>query len=321
MDAAAIRGGVVAIGKFDGVHRGHQAVIDEARTLARQIGCPAAALTFEPHPRRYFQPDEPLFMLSDPETRLALLQAAGLDAVAVMTFDADLASQSAEAFVDNLLVERFGVRAVAVGHNFRFGKARAGTTERLKELGAQKGFEVRVAGPEGDGDVTFSSSDARVHLVAGELDEAAAILGYRWFFRAEVVHGARRGRDLGYPTANMRLDPECGLRHGVYAVRAMIDGRRLGGVANFGSRPQFDNGAPVFEVHMFDLSEDLYGKSVTVTPLAYLRAEQAFESVDALVAQMDADTRQARDIVAALDHHDPLADFPMSRALAAAGLT
>ncbi|MCC0015867.1 MAG: bifunctional riboflavin kinase/FAD synthetase [Rhodobiaceae bacterium] len=315
-DAAPFAGCAVAIGNFDGVHRGHQAVIGAARAMAGRLRCPAIALTFEPHPRQVFAPHAPLFRLSLPEAKLHLLRATGLGGALVVGFDRDFAANEAQTFVDEVLVARLGARAVAVGDNFHFGRARAGNPALLTQLGREKGFEVEIVGPQGDDDTVFSSSAVRAHLAAGELAAAAAILGYRWFFEAEVVHGEKRGRDLGYPTANMALDPACGLRQGVYAVRAVIDGETVGGVANFGTRPQFDDGAPLFETFFFDVSRDLYGKTLAVTPLAFLRGEAKFDSVAALIAQMDADAEAARGVIAALAASDPVADFPMARALA-----
>ena len=320
MDAAALSGGVIAIGNFDGVHRGHQAVIDAARNMASGLDVPACAMTFEPHPRQLFQPEVPLFRLSLADTKLKLLQAAGLDGAVVAQFDREFAAQSAEAFIDDVLIGRLDVRGVAIGHNFHFGKARGGNPRMLSDIGREKGFEVAIVGPQGADDTVFSSSAVRKHLAAGEIDEAAAILGYRWFFEGEVRHGEKRGRDLGFPTANMALDPACGLRHGVYAVHAIIDGRRMGGVANFGIRPQFDSGAPLFETYLFDFKGDLYGKTLAVTPLAFLRDEARFDSVDALIAQMDRDAAQARDIIAGLAKNDHVSGYPMAQAIAALNL-
>lgn len=316
MDAAGLAGGVVAIGNFDGVHRGHQAVIERACAMASSLECPALALTFEPHPRQFFQPGKPLFRLSPPAGKLRLLRAAGLDGAVIAGFDAGFASQSAEAFVDNVLVARLGACAVVTGHNFHFGKGRAGSPQMLAEFGAAKGFDVATVGPQGSDETVFSSSAVRAHLAEGDLDAAAGILGYRWFFSAHIRHGEKRGRELGYPTANMALDPDCGLRQGVYAVRVRIDGNSAGGVASFGVRPQFDNGAPLFETHIFDFSGDLYGRELDITPLAFLRGEARFDSIDALIAQMDADAQAARVAVARLDAGDPLSDTAMSQALA-----
>ena len=319
-DAAVLSGGVIAIGNFDGVHRGHQAVIEAGLQMAARLDVPACAMTFEPHPRQLFQPDVPLFRLSPAGTKLKLLQAAGLDGAVIAAFDRGFAGQTAETFIDDVLIGRLGVRGVAIGHNFHFGKARGGNPQMLADIGREKGFEVAIVGPQGAADTVFSSSAVREHLAAGRIGEAAAILGYRWFFEAEVRHGEKRGRDLGYPTANMALDPACGLRHGVYAVRAVIDGAQVGGVANFGIRPQFDSGAPLFETYLFDFKGDLYGKTFSVTPLAFLRDEARFESLDALIAQMDKDAAQARGIIAGLAQDDPVSSYPMAKALAAMNL-
>lgn len=310
-------GGVVSIGNFDGVHRGHQAVIGAARAMADDLGVGAGALTFEPHPRDVFLTGLNLFRLSPREVKFTLMEAAGMDAVIVARFDKDFASWEAERFVEDLLVSKLRAVGVVVGHDFQFGKARRGNADLLRRLGREHGFRVGVVGPQGDDTTVYSSSAVRQHLREGELDAAAAVLGYRWFFRAPVVHGQKRGRDLGYPTANMVLEPSCGLRQGVYAVRAFIDGRLVGGVASFGVRPQFDNGAATFETFFFDYSGDLYGRPLDVTPLAFLRPEARFENVAALVRQMDEDAQAARAIIAALEVDDPIAAYPLAARLRA----
>ncbi|MFN0262567.1 bifunctional riboflavin kinase/FAD synthetase [Tepidamorphus sp. 3E244] len=313
--AGKLAGGAIAIGNFDGVHRGHQAVIAKACEFAKANEAACGVMTFEPHPRTVFQPDSALFRLAPEPVKLKLLQAAGVDGVVIAGFDRDFAAKTAEQFVDDLLVGLLDVSAVVVGQDFRFGKGREGDVAMLRDFGLAKKFEVIAVGPEGAGDLVFSSSAVRKQLGEGDIDAAANVLGYRWFFEAEVVHGEKRGRDLGYPTANMALEKDCGLRQGVYAVRALIDGEHVGGVASFGVRPQFDNGAPLFESYFFDFSGDLYGKTIAVTPLAFLRGEAKFDSVDDLVRQMDADADAARDIVARLKSDDPVSDFAMARAL------
>ncbi len=293
-----LRGGVVAIGNFDGVHRGHRAVLGRALDIASATGAPALALTFEPHPRTFFRPDRPVFRLTPADVKARLIASLGFDATIEMAFDATRAGQAAEAFVTDVLVGRLGVGAVAVGHDFHFGKARAGTPALLAELGERLGFNVAVVSPAGDANAVFSSSRVRDLLAEGRVGEAAEILGYRWYVRGEVVPGARRGRNLGFPTANMRLADNCGLRHGVYAVRLRQGGVTRKGVASFGRRPQFDNGAPLMETHVFDFRGDLYGQTVEVEPVAFLRPEARFPAVDALVAQMHVDADKARAVLA-----------------------
>lgn len=291
---ARLRGGVVAIGNFDGVHRGHRAVLGRARDIARQRRVPALAVTFEPHPRSYFSPDQPLFRLTPPEAKAELIEALGLDAMVEIAFDAALAATSAEDFVDRILVGRLGAAAVVVGFDFHFGKGRAGSPEVLASLGHDRGFDVVVVAKAGDGDAGWSSSAAREALADGRVEDAAAILGYRWFVRGEVVHGEKRGRELGFPTANMRLPADCALRHGVYAVRMRVGAATHDGVASYGRRPQFDNGAALLETYLFDASLDLYGATVEVEFFDFIRPEARFSSVEELIARMHEDAAVAR---------------------------
>jgi riboflavin kinase / FMN adenylyltransferase len=297
-DAAALRGAVVAIGNFDGVHRGHRALIRVALERARRIGKPAAALTFEPHPRAFFHPDEPLFRLTDEAAKLRLLASTGLDGAIVLTFDATLARLTAEDFVRRILVERFAVSGAAIGFNFHFGMRRGGSPDFLAGEGRQCGFAVDVVPLLQDKGRPISSGPIRDALAAGRVDEAADFLGFPWFVTAVVMSGDKRGRELGFPTANLRLDAGCRLRHGIYAVRVAVEGRRCDGVASFGRRPMFDDGAVLLEAFLFDFAGDLYGKKLDVAFIAWLRDEATFASVDELIRQMHEDTRQARGALA-----------------------
>ncbi len=292
--AARLRGAVVAIGNFDGVHRGHRAVIGTAMARAGAAGVPAAALTLEPHPRSYFRPHDPLFRLSDERQKLRLLAGTGLDGAIVLTFDAALAGLPAAAFIDTILVGRFAVSGVVTGFDFHFGKDRGGSPAFLAEEGRRRGFGVDIVPALEDEGRPVSSGTIRTALAAGQVIEAAELLGYPWFVSGEVLHGEKRGRDLGFPTANLRLDSACTLKHGIYAVRVSLQGRSWGGVASFGRRPTFDNGAPLLEVFLFDFAGDLYGRTIDVAFFAWLRPELRFESVAALVAQMEKDGAQAR---------------------------
>ncbi len=293
----ALHGAVVAMGNFDGVHRGHKAVIAAAQDRARQLGKPAAVLTFEPHPRAFFKPGEPLFRLTDEAAKLRLLASAGLDGTIILTFDAALASVSAEEFVSRILVERFGVSGAVIGFNFHFGKNRTGSPDFLAAQGRKYGFAVDVVAPFELNGRPVSSGPIRDALSAGRPDEAAALLGFPWFVSGTVIHGDKRGRELGFPTANLSLDAACGLRHGVYAVRVAHAGRRYDGVANFGRRPMFDTGAVLLEVVLFDFAGDLYGQSIDVAFIAWIREEKLFASVDELVHVMKEDARQASDVL------------------------
>jgi riboflavin kinase/FMN adenylyltransferase len=293
-----LRHAVVAIGNFDGVHLGHRAVIDAAIDQARKIHKPAAALTFEPHPRSFFSPDAPSFRLSSEAAKLRLLAATGLDGAIVLTFDAALAELSAEQFVSDILVERLGIKGAAIGFNFHFGKARRGSPEFLEAQGRTHGFSVEIVPPFQLDGRRVSSGAVRDALSAGHVAEATELLGYPYFVTAQVVHGDKRGRELGYPTANLQLPPDCGLKHGIYAVRVGVGGVRYDGVANFGRRPMFDSGVVLLEVHVFGFSGDLYGAVLDVAFISWIRPEMKFAGVDELVRRMDDDSRHARTALA-----------------------
>jgi riboflavin kinase/FMN adenylyltransferase len=290
----ALQGAVLAIGNFEGVHRGHRALIAAALGRARALGRPAGVLTFEPHPRAYFRPDEPVFRLTDETAKLRLLAAAALDGAVVMRFDAKLAQLEAWEFVDKVLVERYGVSGVVVGFDFQFGKGRVGTADFLVEEGRKRDFTVDVVALVADSDRRISSGAIRTALAAGEVEDAAQLLGYPWFVTGKVVHGDKRGRELGYPTANIRLDQACALRHGIYAVRVGVDEKRYDGVASFGRRPMFDTGAVLLEVFLFDFSGDLYGRVLDVAFVGWIRHELNFATIEDLVRRMDEDSRLAR---------------------------
>jgi riboflavin kinase/FMN adenylyltransferase len=289
-----LRRPVVAIGNFDGVHRGHREVLGKAMERARAAQRPAAALTFEPHPRSFFQPDLPSFQLTSEAAKLRLLAATGLDGAIVLTFDAALAGLSAEEFVERILVQRLAVTGAVIGFNFHFGSHRRGTPEFLKAQGAAHGFSVDVVPPFDLNGKRVSSGAVRDALAAGRVARANELLGYPWFVTAQVVHGDKRGRELGYPTANLRLTPDCGLKHGIYAVRVGLGEERYDGVASFGRRPMFDTGAVLLEVFLFDFSGDLYGAALDVAFIAWIRPELKFDSIEDLIRRMDDDSRLAR---------------------------
>ena len=290
----ALHGAVVAMGNFDGVHRGHQAVIAAAQERAKALGTPAAVLTFEPHPRTFFVPGEPLFRLTDEAAKLRLLASTGLDGAIVLTFNAALASLTADEFVDRILVGRFGVSGAVIGFNFHFGKNRAGSPDFLAAEGSKLGFTVDVIPPFEINGRPVSSGPIREALAAGRPEDAATLLGFPWFISGEVIHGDKRGRELGFPTANLSLDAACGLRHGVYAVRVAVGERLYDGVANFGRRPMFDSGVVLLEVFLFDFSGDLYGQRIDVAFIARIREEKFFGSLEELVQAIDEDSRLAR---------------------------
>ena len=295
----ALDGAVVAIGNFDGVHRGHRAVIAAALARAKALSRPAAALTFELHPRRFFRPDEPLFRLTDERAKLRLLAATGLSGAIVLRFDAALASLSAHDFIARVLLARFTVAGVAIGFDFHFGLNRAGSPDYLAAQGAKLGFAVDIVPRFEDAGRPVRSGPIRAALAAGRIAEANTLLGYPWFVSGKVIHGDKRGRELGYPTANMRLDPDCGLKHGIYAVRVGVGERRYDGVASFGRRPMFDQGTVLLEVFLFDFAGDLYGEMIDVAFLEWIRPERTFDSVEDLVRRMNEDAQLARAALAA----------------------
>lgn len=298
---ADLRGSVVAIGNFDGVHRGHQAVLERALEVARSRDVPALVLTFEPHPRSVFRPQEPLFRLTPAPLKARILEALGFDAVIEMPFDRPFASLTADAFLNEVLLERLGIAEVVTGFDFHFGKDRVGGPSFLMEAGQRLGFGVHLVEAFCDegGDVV-SSSRIRALLAAGDIAGAAGILGYRFTVAAPVIKGRQLGRDLGYSTANMALDADVALKHGIYAVRFRLDDGRLhDGVASFGRRPTVDDhGEPLLETYLFDYSGDLYGRICEVSLFGFLRGEEKFDGLDALVAQMKRDEDEARRLLA-----------------------
>lgn len=307
-----LKGGVVAIGNFDGVHRGHRAVLDFAREEARKRSVPALAMTFEPHPRSFFRPEHPVFRLTPSHIKAEIFEAEQLDGVVELAFTAEFASMPAEDFVRDILVRKLRISQSITGYDFHFGKGRQGTPDFLREAGESYGFTVTIVDAEGDeGGTVVSSSRIRDALADGDLALANGLLGYRYFVEAKVQHGEKRGRELGYPTANLKLAENSSLKHGIYAVQVKIDGTLHDGVASFGRRPTFDDGAPLLEVHVFDFKGDLYDKLLTVNFIGYIRSEQKFDSIDALVAQMDRDSAEARAMIASmqpLSHLDQMLD-------------
>ncbi len=298
-----VRGAVVAIGNFDGVHRGHQAIIEKAGRLAMEFETTQAVLTFEPHPRRFFQPDAPPFQLTSFRLKVRLIEALGVDNLFALPFNEALASLSARDFGRQVLAEGLGARHVVVGDNFAFGHKRQGDTALLQALGREHGFGVyvvrRVAAPLGE---PYSSTGIRDYLKAGNPTRAARLLGRYWEIEGRVQQGGRRGRELGFPTANIELGDILEPAYGVYAVRAGLD--RAGGttwhagVASLGVRPTVvEDGEPLLEVHLFDFDEDLYGQHLRVALVDFLRPEWKFDGLEAMKEQMAEDARRARVIL------------------------
>ncbi|MCR5869861.1 bifunctional riboflavin kinase/FAD synthetase [Sphingomonas sp. J344] len=291
-----LRGGIVALGNFDGFHRGHQAVVGRAVARARDEGRPVIVATFDPHPVRHFRPDTPPFRLTTLDQRARLFAQAGADAMLVFQFDGSLASLSAHEFAQQRLVELIGAGGVVTGADFTFGKGRDGNVAVLAELGAELGFSVDTVLPVAAEGEIVSSSRIRDALRKGRPREAAALLTRPFAILGEVEGGAKLGRELGYPTANIRLGSYLRPRYGIYAVRARLgDGRVVDGVANLGVRPTFDPPVEWLEPYFFDFSGDLYGQMVEVQLVDFLRDEAKYDDIDALKAQIARDCDAARE--------------------------
>ena len=302
---------VVAIGNFDGVHRGHRAVLDRALEIATRDGKPAIVLTFEPHPRTAFQPDAPVFRLTPAPVKAKLLQALGFAAVAEQLFTREFASHSADEFIRHVLLDGLKAAHIVTGFDFHFGKGRQGGPAYLMEAGKQLGFDVILVDAFRDeGGSVISSSRIRDRLAEGDVSEAAGLLGYRYLVEAEVVGGKQLGRTLGFPTANMVLAPENRLAHGIYAVRFRLeDGKLKDGVASFGRRPTVDDdGAPVLETFVFDFDGDLYGQTCRVSFFGFLRGELKFDGLEPLMVQMNRDADEAKALLAGVR---PLSDLDL----------
>ena len=305
------RGAVVAIGNFDGVHKGHQVVIGTARDLALEMGVPLAVMVFEPHPRQFFAPDAPFFRLSSFRAKVALLAGEGVEIVFALPFDANMAALTAPDFVSEVLLKGLGAVHVVVGYDFCFGKGRAGDITLLRYMGDMEGFGVSVVSPQGDkvsdgaGDgedsEAYSSTRIRDALAEGRVEDAARMLGRPWFIEGRVLDGDKRGRTIGFPTANVALDGVVTPKLGVYAVEIEIeDGDHKGtykGVANLGKRPTFNKKDVLLEVNLFDFEGDIYGAHLRVSLVGFIRPEQKFDGLDALKAQIAADAGSARQIL------------------------
>ena len=297
-----LRGAIIALGNFDGFHQGHQAVAGEAIDWAHKEGRPSIIATFDPHPVRFFKPDVPPFRLTTLEQRQELYLAAGATAMLVFHFDKELSSTSAEDFITEILIKRFGAHGVVTGGDFSFGQRAAGNVELLQTFGAERGLHSRVVrAVEGDGAIV-SSSRIREALRDGDPQLAAKLLTRPFAIRGIVQHGDKNGRKLGYPTANLSIESYLRPKYGVYAVtgKVLSTGEVLQGAANIGVRPQFDPPKELLEPHFFDFSGDLYGQEIEVAFLHFLRGEAKFDGLDQLMAQMEKDCDRARDLLSAL---------------------
>jgi riboflavin kinase / FMN adenylyltransferase len=308
---AELKGSVLTIGNFDGVHRGHQALILEALGQAERLAAKAGAMVFEPHPRAFFRPSEPYFRLTAMQQKLRLFARLGLAFTAVLNFDRALADLAAQEFIDRVLVEGFRVRHVVIGYDFFFGKGRAGTPEVMREAGKHLGFGVTVVAPVAEAGEVFSSSEIKAKIAAGDVRGAGLSLGHWWRVSGTVISGAKRGTALGFPTANVRLAPYVTLAHGIYAVRVYAGGERHLGAAYLGTRPTFDAGLPVLEVFLLDFDGDLYGREIEIEFVDFVRDDQRFPDAEGLKAQMARDCERARLSLLVAERDNPLAGLPL----------
>lgn len=305
-----LRGSVVAIGNFDGVHRGHRALIAEAKLQADARKAPLAVLSFEPHPQEYFRALRQegglleSFRLTPLRAKARLLADLGVDALFALPFDAEMARRSPQNFVQNILLDALGISGVVVGHDFEFGQGRAGNLAALSYMGEMEGFSVTAFNTvTASGDEKISSTLIRQLLKDAKPQDAARLLGHWWAVEARVEHGDARGRTMGFPTANMHLGHCLAPAFGVYAVRvSILDNDKVvarhDGVANFGIRPMYEVQVPLMETHLFDFDGDLYGKYLSVELVSWIRPEAKFPSLEALIAQIAADAAKAREILA-----------------------
>jgi riboflavin kinase/FMN adenylyltransferase len=317
--------GVAAIGNFDGVHRGHQALLEAARLEAAGKGLPWGLITFEPHPKTFFRPQEPVFRLTPQPLKARLVKALGASYMVTLTFDASLASLAPEEFVRKELVQRLHVGHVVTGYDFHFGKGRKGSPETMRQLGKQMGFGVSIVEQvtDDDGLAPFASSAIRDAIRHGHVGDAAHQLGYRWTVMGEVQKGDQRGRTIGFPTINILLEKGSEPFHGIYAVLVRRanggPGTAWHGAGYFGQRPTFDSDRTFLEVFLFDFAGDLYGETLLVEFADLIRPDQKFGSIDDLIAQMAADCREAQRRLLTLANDDPTAEFPLGK-LQRAGL-
>jgi riboflavin kinase/FMN adenylyltransferase len=292
----ALRGGIIALGNFDGFHLGHQAVVGRAISLARERGVPALVATFDPHPVRFFRPDSPPFRLTSLDQRLRLFGAAGADAMLVFSFDATLAAVSANGFITDWLVRLAGASGVVTGQDFTFGKNRGGTIDVLQQFGSTLGLTCEAVAAVTDGADSVSSSRIRDALKSGDCEGATRLLSRPFAIAGAVQHGDKVGRTIGFPTANVALGSYLRPRYGIYAVRARLaDGRVVDGAANIGIRPSFDPPKELLEVFLFDFAGDLYGQEIEVELVSFIRPEAKFDTLEALTAQMAQDCDVARE--------------------------
>ncbi len=296
-----LEAGVVALGNFDGVHRGHVAVISRALSIAKQLHRPCSVLTFEPHPADFFNGSHTIFRLTPKAAKEVMLAALGLDGMIVLSFDTAFSGLSAEEFVTDVLIRRLAVNAVVAGYDFHFGKGRMGTPDFLKEAGIRHGFEVEIVEritADAAGSIEAASSTAtRLALEQGDIARATHLLGHPYTIIGTIIEGQKLGRTIGFPTANIIPEPSCRLKHGVYAVHILAGDSQYDGVANYGRRPTVGEGPALLEVFLFEFSGDLYGQTIEVDFIAFIRGEEKFASLDALTTQIGKDAESAKELL------------------------
>ena len=294
----SLRGAVIALGNFDGVHSGHQHVIGLARDMADKAGGPLIVATFDPHPVRLFKPEAEPFRLTTLDQREELFAREGADGMLVFQFTREFAATTAEDFFEHHIVGKLGATGVVTGVDFTYGSGRVGNAERLSKQCDRVGLDCRAVDPVAEGGEVISSSRIRDALKAGDPQEAARLLTRPFAMRGKVVHGDKRGREIGYPTANLELGNYQRPKFGIYAVTGHLpDGRVLNGAANIGVRPTFEPPKELLEPYFFDFSEDLYGQEIEVAFHHFIRPEQKFDGLDALKEQMASDCKRARELL------------------------
>jgi riboflavin kinase/FMN adenylyltransferase len=315
-----LKGAALDIGNFDGVHRGHQAVLLGAKWIADAQGRRSGAVIFDPHPRAFFAPDQPFFYLTPLPLKLELFAELGLDQTFVISFNRELSALSADDFATKVVKQGLGASHVVVGYDFSYGKGRTGTTEGLKAIGRSQGFGVDVVAPVGEMGAAFSSSSIRDHLRKGETREAAKQLGYWWRIRGKVEAGHGRGKGLGFPTLNLPLANGQEVAHGIYAMRVYHKGRRYDAAGYVGTSPTFGHHRPALEAYLLDFAGDLFGEDVELEFIAPLRADRTFADGESLAEQMHDDCEAARSVLRKIKQDDPMRRFPLGRTVGAVAL-
>ncbi len=299
-----LKNGVLAIGNYDGVHRGHQIILDKVKKIARDNNKPSGLICFSPHPREFFLPDQPHFYLSTEKQKLKLLNHFDLDLAVVLPFNRELANLSAEEFVSRVLVNGLHISHIVVGYNFYYGKKRQGTPENLAEYGKKYGFDVTIIPEQRDTSASYSSTRIRDLLRNGQVREAAELLGYWWRVEGKVTTGAQIGTSLGYPTANISLSEGQDLRKGIYAVNAYIEGKSYPAAAYLGKRPTFDNGKILLEIFVMNFDGNLYDRNIEVEFIEFIRDDQKFVDIETLKSQMDDDVDQIREVLSKIQNNN-----------------